>query len=223
MSIREKLSPWRTSILLLLLGMISIALGVLQLNSIGNGTTNSTYTETPLPIVIHIVFGIFFNLLSPLQFAEPIRRKTPGFHRILGRLLAVSAIPVVLSALWMNQFFPSYGGALKYAGIVAYNLLLITSLVIAIYAIAQKNIIRHKLWMMRAMAAALGPATQRLIILPIFMLFGQEILTDLIIGILIWAGLIVNLLFVEYIHRKSAKEKMRKNVGILSKSLAKTH
>lgn len=105
----------------------------------------------------------------------------------------------------MNQYFPSFGGDLKYSGIVAYNIVLIGSMVLAIYSMMKGNISNHKKWMMRAMAAALGPATQRLIIIPVFKLFGEGVLTNLIIGLLIWAGFIINLGVVEVILKRSKR------------------
>ena len=193
------LRAWRTCFLLLLLGMISIALGSLQLSEISQGNAQGSYATMPLPVVVHIIFGIVFNLLSPFQFAPNIRTNYPKFHRYSGRLLVVSAIPVVFSALWMNQYFPSYGGTLKYTGIIAYCIVLLGSLFLAIKYVMRKDIQNHRLWMMRAMAAALGPATQRLIIIPVVLIFGEEVVTDRVIGLLIWSGILINLAFVEYL------------------------
>jgi drug/metabolite transporter (DMT)-like permease len=193
------LRAYRSCILLLLLGMISIALGSLQLSEISQGNAQGSYSTMPFPVVVHIIFGIIFNLLSPFQFAPNIRTNHPKFHRYSGRLLVVSAIPVVLSALWMNQYFPSYGGTLKYTGIIAYCVVLLGSLFLAIKYVLNKDIQNHRLWMMRAMAAALGPATQRLIIIPIVLIFGEEVVTDRVIGLLIWSGILINLAFVEYL------------------------
>lgn len=197
------LRTWRSCLLLLLLGMISIALGSLQLSTISQG--QGTYSTMPLPVVVHIVFGIIFNVLSPFQFAPSIRKNHPKFHRYSGRLLIISAIPVALSALWMNQYFPSYGGTLKYTGIVAYCIVLLGSLFLAIKYVMNKDIQNHRLWMMRAMAAALGPATQRLIIIPLVLVFGEEVVTDRVIGLLIWSGILVNLAFVEYLRFKGRR------------------
>lgn len=199
------LRTWRSCLLLLLLGMISIALGSLQLNSISQGQAQGTYSTMPLPVVVHILFGIIFNVLSPFQFAPSIRKNHPKFHRYSGRLLVLSAIPVAFSALWMNQYFPSYGGTLKYTGIIAYCIVLLGSLFLAIKYVVNKDIQNHRLWMMRAMAAALGPATQRLIIIPIVLVFGEEVVTDRVIGLLIWSGILINLAFVEYLRFKERR------------------
>ena len=209
------LRTWRSCILLLILGLISIALGALQLNSINQGSAEGSYITTPLPVVLHIVFGIIFNLLSPFQFAPNIRKNYPKLHKYSGRLLVVSAIPVAFSALWMNQYFPSYGGTLKYSGIVAYCVVLLGSLFLAVKYVMSKDIKNHRLWMMRAMAAALGPATQRVIIIPIFIVFGEDAITDEVIGILIWSGILINLAFVEYLQWRERRKNSNKRVEAL--------
>lgn len=199
----SELKQWQTFILLMLFGMVSIGLGALQLNTISQGAVAGAYMDMPVPIVLHIVFGIAFNLLSPFQFVDVIRARFPKFHRCNGILLVLSAVIVTFTALWMNHYYPSYGGLLKYSGIVAYNIVMLSALYLAIKHALNQNIKNHRLWMMRTVAVGLAPATQRIIIIPLVVIFGEDIVTDLFIGLLIWVGLIINLLFVEFIRLKA--------------------
>lgn len=217
------LKSWKACITLLFVGLISIALGAVQLSSITSGDAEGNYLTHSTPIVLHIVFGIIFNLVSPFQFVSPIRKRYPKFHRFTGIILTVAAIVVAVTALWMNQYFPSFGGDLKYSGIVAYNIVLIGSMVLAIYSAIKGNINNHKKWMMRAMAAALGPSTQRLIIIPVFVLFGEGVLTNLIIGLLIWAGLLINLGVVEVILKRCQRVKIINNEAESGLKVAGNH
>lgn len=198
MYIFSKIYAWKTCILLLTLGMVSIALGASQLNDISNGKASNSYLSMPLPVVLHIAFGIIFNLLAPFQFVATLRERYPKLHRLMGRFLVISAIFVTLSALWMNHYYPSYGGLLKYSGIVAYNVILLGSLYFAIKNVLQRNIPKHRKWMIRAVAVSLAPATQRVIIIPMYIFWGEKVNTDLVIGLLIWSGLLINLAFVEF-------------------------
>lgn len=193
---------WLVPLLLLLLGSLNILFGALQLNTIQQGPpavpdefTSMTYFETPIPIVLHIVAGIFFNLLGPLQFAPISWQRWPAWHRWSGRLLIVSGVFVGLTGLWMNQFFPAYGGFLKYSGVLFSSIGIILALGIALRAILNRDVPRHRAWMMRAFALGLGPATQRLIILPIFFIRGE--VSDLMIGLVVWSGFLINLTVVE--------------------------
>lgn len=205
---------WLVPVLLLALGSLNVLFGALQLNTIQQGPpaapdefTAMHYFATPIPIVLHIVGGILFNLLSPLQFAPALLRRWPQWHRWSGRLLIVAGLSVAFSGLWMNQFFPAYGGFLKYSGVVVNSVGLAAGLLIAIKAILVRNIPRHRAWMMRATAFGLGPATQRLFVLPIFFINGG--LSDLAIGIVVWFGFSLNILVVEWILWRERKERSR--------------
>ncbi|MDN4503899.1 DUF2306 domain-containing protein [Alteromonadaceae bacterium BrNp21-10] len=196
--------PWVNPLLLLLLGSVSVLFGVMQMSLLGQGEAGmqnematAHYFSMPIPIVIHILTGCLFNLLMPLQFFKLFRARFPVAHRYIGRGLVVCILAFGLSGLWMNHLYPQYGGVAKYTGIVAMCAVLIISMALAVIAIRRGDVTAHRIWMMRATAAALSPATQRIIILPAFAVFGQSVMTDWIIGGLIWLGLIINLLFVE--------------------------
>ncbi len=203
---RSHLKPWVATFLLFLLGAVSIAFGALQLSLLGLGERGAQsamatahYVSMPVPIIVHIVTGSLFNLLLPLQFARPLRARYPSVHRALGRVCLVCGVGFALSALWMNEMYPAYGGWAKYLGIVAHSGLLLAALFMAIRAIRQGDVACHQRWMMRAAAVALSPATQRIIVIPSISIWGEQILTDAVIGGLIWLGLIVNGIFVEWV------------------------
>ena len=193
---------WLIPSLLLLLGSLNVLFGALQLGTIQQGPptvadefTSLHYFATPIPIVLHIAAGIIFNLLGPLQFAPAIWQRWPAWHRWAGRLLIISGAAVGLTGLWMNQFYPAYGGFLKYSGVAVSSIGLIVALGIALRAILNRDIPRHRAWMMRAFALGLGPATQRFFILPYFFMGGE--INDLLIGLVVWFGFLINLIVVE--------------------------
>ena len=208
---------WIVPTLLLLLGAINVLSGAFQLDSILQGPpavpdefTTMQYFTMPIPIVLHIIAGTLFNLLGPLQFAPVTWRRWPIWHRWSGRLLILSGFLVAGSGLWMNHFYPQYGGLLKYPGIVVNSLGLAVSLSLALQSIrsSSRDIPRHRIWMMRAVAFGLGPATQRLFILPVFFTYGM--VSDLTIGVVIWFGFLTNLAVVEWVlyrerHHKSVR------------------
>ena len=203
----KRTKRWLVPALLLLLGSLNILFGALQLDAIWQGPPSApneetimTYFQSPIPIVLHIVAGILFNLLGPLQFAPAIWQRWPRWHRLSGRLLIGAGVVVGLSGLWMNQFYPAYGGFLKYSGVGLSSIGIIVSLGIALRAILARDVPRHRAWMMRAFALGLGPATQRLFILPIY--FTTGIPDDLTIGLVVWGGFLVNLAVVEWVLRR---------------------
>lgn len=215
---------WRVPLLLLLYGGMNVLFDAMQLGNIQQGPpvnpdefTSMHYFETPLPIVSHILAGIIFNLMSPFQFAPTILRRWPKWHRGSGRLLIGSGLIVGVTGLWMNHYFPAYGGILKYTGVVAHSVGLIMSLGISLRLILKREIRGHRAWIMRAVACGLGPATQRLIILPIFFIYGT--VNESLVGLVVWAGVLINLAVVERILWRERKDVLKQIKPILKEVL----
>ena len=211
----KPIKNWLLPACLLLLGSINVLSGAFQLGTIQQGPSDvadamasAQYFETPIPIVLHIVGGILFNLLGPLQFAPGLLKRRPRWHRLSGRLLVVSGFFVAGTGIWMNHFFPQYGTFLKYPGILVNSLGLAVSLTLALQAIRSKerDIQKHRRWMARAVAFGLGPATQRVFILPIFFVYGMEAISDLTIGVVIWVGFLANLAVVEWVFWRESRK-----------------
>lgn len=195
---------WLVPLGLLLLGGLNVLFGAMQLDTIQQGPpavpdefTTMQYFATPIPIVLHIVSGIILNLMSPFQFAPSFRRRWPGWHRWSGRLLIISGVLAALTGMWMNQFFPAYGAPFKYPGVMVNSVGLMVSFGLSLRLILVGDVPGHRAWMMRAVAFGLGPATQRLFFIPIFLVYGM--MSDLVIGLIIWFGFLVNLAVVEWV------------------------
>ena len=197
---KNTFKTWRVSLFLLLLGSLNVLSGVFQLDDLWQGTLAEEslyYATMPLPIVLHIIGGIIFNILGPLQFAPITRERWQTWHRWSGRLVMIGGLLVGFTGLWMNQFYPAYGSWLKYSGIALSSLGLIAALSMGLRAILDGDVPVHRAWLMRAVAFGLGPATQRVVAIPYF-LAGFPI-TDLFIDLIIWGGFSINLAVVEWI------------------------
>lgn len=192
---------------LLLLGCLPILTGSMQLFTINAGLSGAevaaesqNYVNHPIPIVIHIVAGIVFNLLGPFQLIASLRQRLPRFHRISGRIFIVAGLVSGASALWMNQFFPAFGGVLKYSSNLIFGLGSIIAIGIALHAILNRNVTRHRAWMIRAYAMGLGVATQRLLLMPYFFAFG--IPEGETLGALLWICWLINMAVAEWAIRR---------------------
>lgn len=186
------------------LGTISILSGALQLDMLQQGLSTGDvshdqgsehYYSMPWPVAIHIVTGLVFNLIAPLQFSQSIRRNNIKVHKLMGRSLAVCAILAGVTALLMNELYPAFGGWLKYSAVTCFAVGITGCTIMGIIRIRQKNIASHRAWMIRATALALGPATQRLFFIPAFLVMGS--LSEMVIGLGVWIGFTVNLLVAE--------------------------
>jgi uncharacterized membrane protein len=153
------------------------------------------YVEHPWIALLHIVPGLLFLILAPLQFIAPIRRRRLSLHRRLGRLLVLCAAISGLFALAAAFRFPAFGGITTQAATFFFGVIFLFALAKAFTHIRRKNVRAHREWMIRTFALALGVATIRLFIglFEAFSPFGfQEVF-----GVSFWLGLGLNLLIAE--------------------------
>ena len=84
----------------------------------------------------------------------------------------------------------------------------------ALWLAREGKILQHKAWMMRAVGVTYGAATTGIIAIPVVLVIGEY---GGIAGELDrWAGLLVNMLFVEWLLRRKtrAPSRLHKNVYI---------
>jgi uncharacterized membrane protein len=156
-----------------------------------------------VPVVVHIVSAIAYAILGAFQFSAGLRRRRPGWHRAAGRVLVVLGLTVAVSALWLTLFYPRQPGTgeLAYIFRLAFGSGMAASIVLGFAAIRRGDVPRHRGWMTRAYALALGAGTQPFTLGIGPAVFGPSVLThDLSLGAA-WA---INLAVAEYIIRRRA-------------------
>jgi len=122
------------------------------------------YAQHPSVALLHIVPGLLFLTLAPLQFVARIRRRRIGFHRGLGRLLVLCAAISGLFALVASFRLPAFGGTSTHAATVFFGSIFLFSLAKAVRHIRRKEVRRHREWMIRTFALAMGVASIRVFI-----------------------------------------------------------
>lgn len=197
---------------LVALVLIPLAFGSLRLVELAGGPhimpANPGMSASPVPVVIHIVSASAYTLVGAFQFSAALRRRRPGWHRMAGRALVVLGLAVAFSALWMTLFLlrPPGTGDLAYAFRLAFGSGMAASIGLGYTAIRRGDVARHRAWMTRAYALALGAGTQ-VFTQPIgSAIFGTSTLTtDLSLG----AGWAINLAVAEYVIRRTASHRAR--------------
>jgi uncharacterized membrane protein len=152
---------------------------------------------------VHIISAVGYAILGAFQFSSRFRRRSPGWHRTAGRVLVVLGLAVAFSALWMTLFYPRPPGTgeLAYAFRLAFGSGMAASVILGLTAIRRREIARHRAWMTRAYALALGAGTQVFTLGVGKAIFGtSEVTTDLCLGAA-WA---INLAVAEYVIRRPA-------------------
>lgn len=67
---------------------------------------NARFFAAPFPVIVHIVSVSLFSVLGALQFSSGLRRRSPRWHKVSGRIVVTSGIFAGLSGLWMTVMYP---------------------------------------------------------------------------------------------------------------------
>jgi uncharacterized membrane protein len=167
---------------------------------------NPRLTSSPVPLVVHIISALSYAVLGAFQFSAALRRRRPGWHRAAGRVLVVLGLAVAFSALCLTLFYPRQPGtgALALLFRLAFGSGMAASIILGFTAIRRRDIARHRAWMTRAYALALGAGTQVFTQGIGHAVFGtSELTTDLCLG----AGWAINLAIAEYAIRRPARRR----------------
>lgn len=156
---------------------------------------------SPAPVVIHIMSAVLYAVLGAFQFSRGLRRRSPCWHRRAGRALVVLGLAVALSALWMTLVYPRQPGSgeLSYLLRLAFGSGMAASILLGFAAIRRGDVTRHRAWMTRAYALALGAGTQVFTQGAAQALFVTNALTG---GLALGAGWVINLAIAEYVIRR---------------------
>lgn len=196
----------RAALLLFLLGAVVVLSAVVRLAGMGGALSSgvlpedagdAAYVRHPFIAVLHLVPGVAFTLLGPIQFMPGIRRRWPVVHRWSGRVFIVSGVLVAVTAMVVSAVFPPVGGLFKSSAVYLFSIAQLVTLGVALRAVLRCDIPRHRAWMIRAFAIGLGVATMRLYFIPVLLLFGVP--GDFSIGLGMWVGFGVNVVVAELI------------------------
>jgi len=191
---------------LLLLSAIPLVAGALRLVELINGAeitpANARFFASPLPVVLHIVSASVYAVLGAFQFAPGFRRRWPGWHRVVGRLLVLCGLFVGLSALWMTLFYPSPAGdgALLFILRLLFGTAMVVAMILGFTTIRRRDVSGHRAWMMRAYAIGLGAGTQAFTLAVGEMLAGPP--NEHSRALLMGAAWVINLAVAEWVIRR---------------------
>ena len=127
---------------------------------------DSKFAAHAVATLLHVGSGTLLFALVPLQFSKVVRSRFRAFHRWSGRLLVVIAWVAGLGGLYFGVLHPLAGVVERViVGLIGIWFLSATS--IAFLRIRQGRTAEHREWMLRAVAAALGISTMRLVGIPV--------------------------------------------------------
>ena len=198
---------WGVPAALVALSAIPVSAGALRLLQLAGGPPvlpADPRFASPVPLIVHIVSATVFALVGAFQFAARFRRRHRRWHRNAGRVLVVSGLLVVGSALWLTLFFePEPGtGELLYLFRLVIGSATAACLILGFGAIRRRDLPAHRAWMIRAYALALGAGTQAFTQGFGTAAFGTS---DLVGDLSRASGWVLNLAVAEWLIRRSAR------------------
>ena len=206
---------WNTTILLVLIGVLIVTRRLMFLNDLNTSgkyvpgkspVPDGGFAAHPLLTLIHIVPGLLFMLLAPLQFVKRLRNGYPKMHRLTGYIVLVSGLIIGSTALAMG-FSMAIGGIVETLAITVYGTLFLFSLIRAYLYILRRNFHRHREWMIRAVAIGLAVSTTRPIV---GLFFGTSRFTGLTVqqyfGAAFWIAFTLHIIAAEWWIRKTREK-----------------
>ena len=146
----------------------------------------------------HILPGLLFMALGPLQFSQSVRARYLRIHRWSGRTFVASGLVIGFTAIWMSLGMTAIGGVNQAAATLLFACLFLFSLIKAFVHIRRREIPEHREWMLRAFAIGLAVATIRPIVGVFFATSGLTHLTPReFFGTAFWIGFTLHLIAAE--------------------------
>lgn len=154
---------WLTTLLLVAIGVAAVIRRTLNLFDPTPPPPNfpeaGGFARRPLLTMVHIIPGLLFVVLGPLQFVRRLRLRTPQLHRWAGRTFVASGLIIGVTALVMSPH--AIGGANETAATMLFATVFLFALVKGLLSIRQGKVAQHREWMIRAFAIGLAVATAR--------------------------------------------------------------
>src|ERR1700676_211335 len=174
------------------------------------GALDDLFAHYPKLTLIHIVPGLLFMLLGPLQFSSSIRARHLRWHRWSGRVFVVCGFVIGITALIMSFGMPAIGGVNQAAATTLFGLYFLLALSRAFWLIRRREIALHREWMIRAFSTGLAVATIRPIIGIFFATHRISGLTPHeFFGIAFWIGFVLHVMAAEaWIHTTQSRQQL---------------
>jgi uncharacterized membrane protein len=110
--------------------------------------------------LLHVLPGMIFMALGPLQFVRGLRAKHPAVHHWSGRIFLTASVVIGVTGLTMVMR-DSIGGWDERAAILLFGSFFLFSLGKALWHAMHREFTEHREWMIRGYAVGLAVATIR--------------------------------------------------------------
>ena len=140
--------------------------------------------------LLHVIPGILFMVLGPLQFVRSLREKHPALHRWNGRIFLTASAVIGVTGLTM-ALRGTIGGWDEKSAILIFGSFFLFALGKALWHVLHREFAKHREWMIRGYAVGLAVATIRPIMASFFaiaVMHGQTPEPSKFFGTAFWIG-----------------------------------
>ena len=140
--------------------------------------------------LLHVIPGMIFMVLGPLQFVGSLREKHPALHRWNGRIFLTASAVIGVTGLTM-ALRGTIGGWDEKSAILIFGCFFLFSLGKALWHVLHREFAKHREWMIRGYAVGLAVATIRPIMASFFavaVMHGQTPEPSKFFGTAFWIG-----------------------------------
>ena len=159
------------STLVSIVGLLSVSGVVFTITFLIRGGANEGFAEYPTVTQLHVLPGLVYMALAPLQFLPSVRQRWPRYHRWSGRLLTAIGLVLGLAGLFISIVFP-FSGLPEQIVVGGFAVFFVVSIALGFLRARARQFARHREWMMRAFSIGLAIVTMRLIFIPILIAIG---------------------------------------------------
>lgn len=163
-------------LLLAVLTAIPVLSALVQVVQIPTGTYPADSVRlavAPIAWFAHVLAGVAFGITGPMQFFRALRHRFGRLHRIAGRVFVVAGAALGLSGLSLLAQVTSVGTPVADLARGLFGLVLLVALALAMAAIRDRDIQRHRAWMIRSYAVGMGLGVVGLVFFPIYLVTGE--------------------------------------------------
>ena len=163
-------------LLLAFASAIPVLSALVQVAQVPTGTypdDSARLAVAPIAWFAHVLAGAAFGITGPVQFVRAVRNRFGPLHRVSGRIFVLSGAILGLSGLALLAQVTSVRTPLADIARGLFGLGLLIALALAIAAIRDRDVLRHRAWMIRSYAVGMGLGVVGLVFFPIYLVTGQ--------------------------------------------------
>lgn len=127
----------------------------MQWNEVLPGLYDSKNPSATIGIGIHFIGGGIILILGCIQLINPIRKKYPLFHRIVGRLYIIASLTTAVGGLIFIFIKGTIGGWVMDIGFSLYGILMFIAAIETVRHARKKQFEKHRSWAIRLFALAI--------------------------------------------------------------------